>query len=76
MQLHRAHKVDDWRKYEGSAIVMVVQPAIVVYGTERGDNYSCMRRIWAPAKVLIDGVSISTKRKAETRAGANTRPSH
>ncbi|KAF5972517.1 hypothetical protein FCOIX_9311 [Fusarium coicis] len=54
MQLHRAYQVDDWRKYEGSHIVVVVQPAIVVYGTERGDNYSCMRRVWAPAKVLID----------------------
>jgi hypothetical protein len=76
MQLHRAYQVDDWRKYEGSRIVMVVQPAIVVYGTERGDNYSCMRRVWAPAKVLIDGIPVSTGRSVGPRAGANTRTSH
>ncbi|KAG9496348.1 hypothetical protein J7337_012935 [Fusarium musae] len=76
MQLHRAYQVDDWRKYEGSRIVVVVQPAIVVYGTERGDNYSCMRRVWAPAKVLIDGVPVSTGRSVGPRAGANTWPSY
>ncbi|KAF5620237.1 hypothetical protein F52700_11557 [Fusarium sp. NRRL 52700] len=76
MQLHRVHGVDNWPKYDGSPVVVVVQPAIVVYGTESGDNYSCMRRVWMPAKVLIDGVPLSTGRSVETAASANTRPSY
>ncbi|KAF5704860.1 hypothetical protein FGLOB1_8279 [Fusarium globosum] len=76
LRLHRAHKADDWRNHEGSPIVMVVQPAIVVYGSESGDNYSCMRRVWMPAKALIAGVPVSTGRSTETHADENTRPSH
>ncbi|KAF5670342.1 P-loop containing protein [Fusarium circinatum] len=54
MQPHQAHQLGQPKQsqHHGTPIVMVVQPAIVVCGTEEGEDYGHIRRVWMPAKVF------------------------
>ncbi|CVL05380.1 uncharacterized protein FMAN_10771 [Fusarium mangiferae] len=65
MQPHQAHQLGQLKRaqHHGTPVVMVVQPAIVVCGTEEGQDYGRIRRVWMPAKVLIAGAPVSHDRK-------------
>ncbi|OAQ71363.1 hypothetical protein VFPPC_13509 [Pochonia chlamydosporia 170] len=50
---HPMHHPGDPTSYDGLPITMLVQPAVVVFGTEEGEAYQTMRRVWMPARVLL-----------------------
>ncbi|KAJ8069447.1 hypothetical protein OCU04_003101 [Sclerotinia nivalis] len=52
MTLHSMVKEDVENKLTGRPITLVVNPAIVAYGTEDGEDYESPR-IWAPAEVWL-----------------------
>lgn len=41
--------------YDGLPICIVVQPAIVAFGNQSGENYSSMTRIWSQGIVWVQG---------------------
>ena len=55
--------------YEGIQIHSLVQPAIVAFGNEEGDNYSQPARVWLRARVLVED-SAAEKQKAVKAPGA------
>ncbi|KAF7862562.1 hypothetical protein EAF04_007435 [Stromatinia cepivora] len=52
MTLHTMVKEDFENKLTGQPITLVVNPAIVAYGTEDGEDYETPR-VWAPAEVWL-----------------------
>lgn len=62
---HPMHHPGDTRLYDGLPIIMVVQPAIVVFGTEEGGAYERMTRVWMPAKVLLGGAGANCEDATE-----------
>lgn len=52
---HLMQHPGDPTSYDGLPITMLVQPAVVVFGTEEGEAYQTMRRVWMPARVLLGG---------------------
>ena len=54
MTAHRLHKLDDDdHRLDGKPIIAVIQPGIVAYGDNNGENYD-KRKVWAKAVVLVD----------------------
>ncbi|KAL4958912.1 uncharacterized protein BDV14DRAFT_206163 [Aspergillus stella-maris] len=51
--VHRLQHLDeDDTRFDGGRILLVVQPAILAFGTEHAENYDQFK-IWAPAVVLV-----------------------
>lgn len=51
---HRLHHLDeDDDKFDGKAILAIIQPAVVAYGNEDAENYG-KGKVWSPAIVLVD----------------------
>lgn len=48
-------ETDDTR-LDGNRIQMVVQPAIVAFGTEQGEGYDKVRKMWSKATVWVSSV--------------------
>lgn len=53
MIAHRLQKLDDDdHQLDGHEILAVIQPALVVFGDENGENYE-HHKIWSKAIVLV-----------------------
>lgn len=52
MQPHQSQRSEAPEVYHGRRILMVVQPAIVAFGTEDGRKYDEISRVWLNARVL------------------------
>lgn len=55
MQTHQSQKLEQPAQYNDQPIIMVVQPAIVACGTEEGQNYGAISRVWLRARVWVGG---------------------
>lgn len=54
MSAHRLHQLDeDDSKLDDRKTLLVVQPAIIAFGSENAEYYD-RSKIWAPAMVMVD----------------------
>ncbi|KAL4863292.1 hypothetical protein BDV12DRAFT_30170 [Aspergillus spectabilis] len=54
MGAHRLHHLDeDDMRLDGKEALLLLQPAILAFGSERADHYD-QHKVWAPAVVLLD----------------------
>ncbi|EFE32266.1 uncharacterized protein ARB_00788 [Trichophyton benhamiae CBS 112371] len=54
MIAHRLHQLDEGeKKLDGKEILVIIQPAVVAFGNEDGENYD-KGKIWSPAIVLVN----------------------
>lgn len=53
MEPHQSQRSEVPKDYHGRRILMVVQPAIVAFGTEDRRNYDEISRLWLKARVLM-----------------------
>ncbi|KDB20986.1 hypothetical protein H109_07065 [Trichophyton interdigitale MR816] len=54
MIAHRLHQLDEGEnKLDGKEILLIIQPAVVAFGNEDGENYD-KQKIWSPAIVLVN----------------------
>lgn len=53
MEPHQSQRPEAPEDYHGRRILMVVQPAIVAFGTEDGRGYDEISRVWLKARVLM-----------------------
>ncbi|KAL4785996.1 hypothetical protein BJX76DRAFT_355588 [Aspergillus varians] len=54
MSAHRLHQIDeDDTSLDGSKVLLVVQPAILAFGSEDAEHYD-QHKVWAPATVLLE----------------------
>lgn len=54
MSAHRLHQLDeDDPKLDNKKTLLVVQPAIIAFGSENAEYYD-RSKIWAPAIVVVD----------------------
>ncbi|KAL2862594.1 uncharacterized protein BJX67DRAFT_295736 [Aspergillus lucknowensis] len=55
MSAHRLHHLDEEdTALDGKKVLLVVQPAIIAYGSENAEHYD-RYKVWAPAVVLVEG---------------------
>lgn len=55
MEPHQSQSSDAPEDYHGRRILMVVQPAVVAFGTEDGRDYGEISRVWLKARVWMGG---------------------
>ena len=57
LEAHQSQErdIDPPNFYDGLPVEMVVQPAIVAFGTEDGQGYSAISRVWLKGRVWIGG---------------------
>jgi len=55
MQSHQSQKLNPPEDFYGLPIVVVVQPGIAASGTEEGQNYAAVSRVWMKARVWVGG---------------------
>ncbi|EGD88097.2 hypothetical protein H112_04579 [Trichophyton rubrum D6] len=54
MIVHRIHRLDEGEnKLDGKEILVIIQPAVVAFGNDDGENYD-KRKVWSPAIVLVN----------------------
>ncbi|KAL4969395.1 uncharacterized protein BDV14DRAFT_165865 [Aspergillus stella-maris] len=54
LSAHRLHHLDeDDTRLDGKKALLLVQPAILAFGSESAEHYD-QRKVWAPAVVLLD----------------------
>ncbi|KAL2819287.1 hypothetical protein BDW59DRAFT_151585 [Aspergillus cavernicola] len=54
MSAHRLHHLDeDDTSLDGTSVLLVVQPAILAFGSEDAEHYD-QHKVWAPATVLLE----------------------
>ncbi|KAG6365979.1 hypothetical protein INS49_000155 [Diaporthe citri] len=53
MEPHQSQRSEAPEDYHGRRMLMVVQPAIVAFGTEDGRDYDEISRVWLKARVLM-----------------------
>jgi hypothetical protein len=56
LEAHQSQEkdIDPPNFYDGLPVGIVVQPAIVAFGTEEGQGYSAISRVWLKARVWVD----------------------
>lgn len=53
MEPHQSQELDSSSAFRGSPITMVIQPAIVAWGTEEGERYDEATRVWLKSRVWL-----------------------
>jgi len=54
MTAHRLHHLDeDDKRLDGRKILLCIQPAVLAFGNENGENYD-KSKVWAKAIVLVE----------------------
>ena len=53
--------------FDGLPIRLVLQPAVLAYGNENGEEYSALPRVWSPAIVWLDGIGERLSEERERR---------